>query len=305
MTEKSDSKPVQENLPPQAQEQQEAPSRADVFGPPPEVQREIDKGVQVQTTKDLGFEIPIETIPIPSGGKVYPEGSSLHNVTMVDIKAMTAREEDILTSRALIRKGTVITELIRSCLINKSIDPTRMLAGDRNALMVAIRITGYGTDYDAEVECPSCGDRRKSSFNLGVLSLKSLDIDPVTPGRNEFQVVLPMTKAKVNFKFLTGEDEQEMSTIIDRKRKQGIQVDNLVTLKHQFSIVSVNGKGDRGTINNFIRNMPARDSLYLRGYIEKHEPGIDMTTWTDCDSCGEGSNIELPLGANFFWPDSD
>ena len=86
-----------------------------------------------------------------------------HACETVDIKAMTAREEDILTSRAFIKKGTVITELIRSCLVDKRIDPNSLLSGDRNALMVAIRVTGYGVEYSTEVTCPVCDTY---SFNV-------------------------------------------------------------------------------------------------------------------------------------------
>jgi len=105
---------------------------------------------------DFGIEIPAETVPLPSQGLAYPEGHPFHRQSTVDITAMTAREEDILTSQALIKKGTVITELIRSCLVNKAVRPDFLLSGDRNAIMVAIRITGYGREYEATINCESC-----------------------------------------------------------------------------------------------------------------------------------------------------
>ena len=251
---------------------------------------------------DFGFEIPVESIPLPSKGITYPSDSPLHNCETVDVRAMTAREEDILTSRALIKKGTVISELIKSCLVDKRVDVSQLLSGDRNALMVALRVTGYGADYNVEADCPACGAKSKQTFNLSELELKPLDLDPVEPGTNLFETMLPVTKKKVRFKFLTGADEEEILTIQERKKKAGGMGDNVVTTRLQFSIVAIEGKTDKNLINSFIRNMPARDSLHLRNHIDKHEPGIDMTSHMDCPSCSETSEVRIPLGVTFFWP---
>ena len=254
---------------------------------------------------DFGFEVPIELVPLPSGGVVYPVDSPLHGHDSVEVRAMTAREEDILTSKALIKKGTVITHLIKSCLTNKAIDVRNMIAGDRNALMIALRVTGYGQDYNVEVECPACSTRTKQSFDLAELPVKQLDIDPVDVGQNLFSFELPVTKKTVQFRFLTGADEEEITTTLDRKKKSGLLGDNLVTTRLMYSIASIAGITDRSKINGFIRNMPARDSLSLRKHIDKHEPGIDMKSWMSCPSCLEDSEVRLPLGAGFFWPDTD
>ena len=251
---------------------------------------------------DFGFEIPVESIPLPSRGVAYPPDSPLHLRETVDVRAMTAREEDILTSRALIKKGTVITELIKSCLVDKRIDVSQMLSGDRNALMVALRVTGYGADYVVEVDCPSCSTKSKQTFNLSDLELKSLDLEPVEIGQNVFETVLPATKKKVRFKFLTGSDEEEILAIQERKKKMGAMGDNVVTTRLQFSIVAIEGKTDKALLSSFIRSMPARDSLHLRNFIDKNEPGIDMTSHMDCPSCSEVSEVRIPLGVTFFWP---
>ena len=218
---------------------------------------------------------------------------------------MTAKEEDILTSRTLIKKGTVISALIQSCLIDKSIDPNTMLTGDRNAIMTAIRITGYGSEYNAEVDCPACGERSKQCFSLAELPLKRLEIEPVSPGANLFEFKLPVTKMPVKFKFLTGQDESNLTVQMERRKKQGMKSDNFVTTRLHYSLVSVNGITDKSKISHFIRNMPARDSLELRKYIDKQEPGIDMKQWMDCPHCLETSEVRLPMGATFFWPDSE
>ncbi len=254
---------------------------------------------------DFGYEVPVEAVPLPSNGTVYAVDSPLHGLETVDIKAMTAREEDILTSRALIKKGTVITELIRSCLVNKGINVDEMLVGDRNAIMTALRVTGYGSQYSVEVDCPDCGERSKQEFQLTELPIKRLKLSPVAEGANLFEFMLPASKKKVHFRFLIGQDETDIAITQERRKKLGGQTDNLVTTRLQHQIVAVDGIKDRTKLNMFIRGMPARDSLALRKHVDKHEPGIDMRQWMDCPSCMESSEVRLPMGASFFWPDTD
>ena len=254
---------------------------------------------------DFGFEIPVEAVPLPSNGVVYPVESSLHGKETVEIRSMTAREEDILTSRALIKKGTVITELIKSCLIDKSIDVNEMIAGDRNAIMTALRVTGYGAEYKVEVDCPACTERSKQDFNLTELPIKRLAVAPVAEGANVFEFNLPITKKSIRFKFLTGTDEEEITVTMERKKKTGLQGENLVTTRLKHALVSVEGITDKTKLGMFIRNMPARDSLSLRKYIDTNEPGIDMKAWMECPHCLESSEVRLPLGASFFWPETD
>jgi hypothetical protein len=255
--------------------------------------------------EEFGYEVPVDQVPLPSNGVIYPPETGLHNKEFVEIRAMTAKEEDILTSRALIKKGVVITELIKSCLTDKQIDVDAMISGDRNAIMTALRITGYGSDYRVEVSCPSCGEMSKEDFSLADLPIKRLEISPIAPGANLFEFDLPVTKKNVHFRFLTGKDETEMSTIAERKKKQGQKTDSLVTSRLVHCIVAVAGTNDKNKVGTFIRNMPARDSLALRRYMDKHEPGIDMKAWMECTHCDEHSEVTLPLGASFFWPDAE
>lgn len=254
---------------------------------------------------DFGYEVPIESVPLPSRGIVYPADSPLYGKDTVDIRSMTAREEDILTSRALIKKGTVITHLIKSCLIDKSIDVNSMISGDRNALMTALRITGYGTDYKVEVDCPACSERSKQDFNLAELPIKRLETQPVADGANLFEFTLPISKKKIRFKFLTGQDESDITIQTERAKKQGAAGENLITTRLKHSIVAIEGVADRTKIGMFIRNMPAKDSLMLRRFMDDNEPGIDMKSWMTCPHCLEHAEVRLPLGASFFWPDAN
>jgi len=254
---------------------------------------------------DFAYEVPVETVPLPSMGTVYSTESPLFRQETIDIKAMTAKEEDILTSRALIKKGTVITHLLKSCMMDKRIDPDEMLTGDRNAIMTAVRITGYGADYKVEVDCPACGEKSKQAFDLTELPIKRLNLPPVAEGANLFEFVLPVSKKRIRFKFLTGADEAELATVQERKKKQGMTADNLVTQRLMFAVQSIEGIADKTKIATFIRNMPARDSLELRRHIDNNEPGVEMKSWMDCPSCLEHSEVRLPIGAAFFWPDTD
>jgi len=254
--------------------------------------------------KELGIEIPTALVPLPSRGLVYPVNSPLYGKDEVEIKGMTTQEEDILMSRALIKKGTVITELIRSCLLDPNIQVNDLLSGDRNALMVAVRITGYGPEYTPQVVCPNCDTRQDYSVDLSALEIKPLEIEPSEPGANKFEFTTPFSGHKIVFRFLTGKEEEEILAIMENKKKKGLVNDNVVTTRLIFSIVSVNGDENRGNIAQVVQYMSARDSLALRKYIDKHEPGIDMKHPFECKSCGHSEEVAVPMGASFFWPNA-
>lgn len=273
---------------------------------PPGVDPRMPRTTAVEKAKaDFGLDVPHELVPLPSAGKVYSADTSLFNRETVEIKAMTTKEEDILTSRALLKKGTVISELIKSCLIDKSFNPLDLLSGDRNALMVAIRITGYGPEYDVEMECGECGVKAPRSFNLAELPLKRLEVEPVIPGTNLFEFVLPMSKKAVRFKFMTGRDEEDMSVLADKQKKLNLGSESNITTGLLYSIVSVDGVEDKSKIANFIKVMPARDSLALRKYIRDAEPGIIMKQEVECPSCSHVEEVSMPLGVTFLWPSTN
>jgi hypothetical protein len=251
---------------------------------------------------DFGLDIPQEIVPLPSNGKVYSQSSSLYGCDTVEIRAMTAREEDILTSRALLKKGTVITELIKSCLVDRSVNVLDLLSGDRNALMVAIRITGYGPEYAVEMECPECSAKTPHNFNLAALPIKRLEIDPVIPGSNIFEFKLPYSGKVVKFKFMTGRDEEEIMVLGEKQKKLGLPSESNVTTNLLYSLLAVDGIEDRAKIAGFVKAMPARDSLALRNYMRENEPGIVMKQETTCDACGHSEEVGMPLGVTFLWP---
>jgi len=276
-------------------------SRNDIFneaGAPPEMPRQTES----ELYSELGFDIPVETVPLPSLGKVYPEGHPLHLVQSVDIRAMTAREEDILTSRALLKSGDMVSRLIASCLTDKRVDPDTLLSGDRNAILTAIRITGYGADYNVNVSCPACGTGQIHQCNLSDLPIRALEKDPISPGLNEFELILPMSGKKVSLKFTTGYDEKEANVIAERKKKQGLTAETSVTDNLFRAIVSIEGNSDKAFINKFVRNMPAKDSLAARMFLNINEPTVLMRSNFVCNNCEYEEELPLPIGANFLWP---
>jgi hypothetical protein len=253
----------------------------------------------------FGWSVPVEDVPLPSGGVIYPPNSPLHNRQTLQIKAMTAQEEDILMSRALIKEGTVLHNLIKSCLIDKNVDPKDLLTGDRNAMLVSIRITGYGTDYKASVTCPTCDRQSTDVFDLAGLEIKRLGANPIKHGINEFSFTLPITKKSVIFKLMTNGDEEEATRTRERMRRlfPDAKVEGTVTTQLENQIVSIDGKNDRAAISAFVRAMPAADSRALRNFMVEIEPGLKMQVDFSCKLCGAESKVGLPLGATFFWPE--
>lgn len=251
----------------------------------------------------LGWEVPVESVPLPSGGLLYPPESFFHNKSVVQIKAMTAREEDILTSQSYIKEGSTIDHLIASCTMSSLNDVRSLLLGDKNALLISIRITGYGPSYDAEVTCPACNVTAETNFNLGDLAIKKLSVDPIEPSQNIFEFLLPVSKKKVKFKLFTGHDSNEVDAEIDQARKiMGRNSVGDVTYRLFKRIISIDGTVDRDQIKKFINIMPAYDSKSLRDYATKIEPRLDTNVLYKCQNCHSESELKLPIGKYFFWP---
>lgn len=256
----------------------------------------------------LTFEVPIVDVPLPSNGKAYPVESPLAGKEFVTITAMTAAQENILTNKSLAKRGGTLTQLIQSCLKDKSINARDMLTGDRTAVMVSLRITGYGSEYNVKIECPECSHVGLHSIDLTKLPLKRLEIEPIEKNSNVFEFHLPASRARVKFKFLTGADEEDIALTQTRKKKAGLELtadSDLVTSGLLHGIVSINGVTDRSQIAAALPRMPAYDSQALRKYIQANEPGIQMKSKMACTNCEFEGEVDVPMGTNFFWPGSE
>lgn len=249
-------------------------------------------------------QFPTEVINLPSKGLLYPKDSGLSSGE-IEIKYMTAREEDILTSQNLIRKGLVIDKLLESLVVDSSINLDDILIGDKNSMMIAARILGYGKDYEFEVNCPACGEHNKDSIDLTSLANKEIDISVFKEGINEFSFTLPNSKRIITFKLLTQRDEREVENEIKSLRKITIkkQIDPVVTSRLKKAILSIDGDSERKSVNNFVDNeFLSRDSLEFRDYLTKITPDIDMTYLFNCGLCGYDEEVTVPMTVQFFWP---
>ncbi len=250
---------------------------------------------------DPNYAPPVTSVKLPSKGLVYPPESPLYMLESVDIKSVSAKEENILASPVLIKKGIVLTTLMQACITNRSINPDKMLVGDRNAILTAIRISAYGPHYSARVTCPECGEAADSDFDLSRLNLKTLDVEPAEgPGTNVFTFTLPVSKREVKFKLLDAETMVQLDKDIEAIRKKTGQEQN-VTMRLAAQIVSIAGVDPKNLVRA-VDDLAARDSRSLRVYMDEIAPGVDMAQEYECDSCGKTSEVEIPIGTEFFWP---
>ena len=267
--------------------------------PPPQV-------MQGDTGGGFSFVVPTEFVELPSQGKYYPPDHPLHNAESIEIRQMTAKEEDILTSRTLIRKGVALDRVVKNLIVDKRIDSDGLLVGDRNAIIIATRVSGYGNDYTTKISCPNCGANQEYSFDLNQSKiydgqdLHKLDVKDNQNGT--FTVKLPKTYVDVTFKLLTGRDEKSLLSGIESDRKQKIH-ERTVTRQLVNVIVAVNGDSSSQAINYLIENIPSMDSRHLRLAYKLAAPNIDLTQHFECNECDHEQDMEVPLTADFFWPD--
>ena len=256
-------------------------------------------------TGGFSFVIPTEFVELPTGGKYYPPGHPLHNQSAIEIKQMTAKEEDMLTSRTLLKKGVALDRVIGSLIVNKAIDPDSLFVGDRNAIIVATRVSGYGNDYTTKVTCPACGTNQEYSFDLNDADIFSGDennpMNVTDNGDSTFNVTLPKTNVIVTFKLLTGVDEKRLVAGVEADKKK--RIDRGITRQLASMIVAVNDDDSIDAIKYLVENIPSSDSRHLRLAYKLTSPNVDLTQHFECGECGHEQDMEVPLNADFFWPD--
>jgi predicted RNA-binding Zn-ribbon protein involved in translation (DUF1610 family) len=255
----------------------------------------------------LDFVSPTEFVELPSKGLAYSEEHPLHGQDVIEIRYMTAKDEDILTSETLLRKGLALERLLENIIINKTIDPKTMLIGDRNAVIIAARASGYGNTYETKTTCPNCGTGASMVFDLSTPKIQELNFESLEfITKNEtgnFVIKLPQTDFSVEVRLLTGKDEQYLTQLAQNKKKNKLG-DSAMTDQYKMMIVSVEGVTDKSTLAKFIEVMPASDSRFLRKAYKSIIPNIKITDDFSCTSCGHEQELEVSFGADFFWPDS-
>jgi len=236
------------------------------------------------------FNLPTEVVELPSKGLVYPEGHPLKE-GKIEIKYMTAKEEDILTNQAYIEKGTVLDELLKSVIVSK-INVKDLIVGDKNAALIATRILGYGKDYSFSY----LGDNH--DVDLSTLENKEFDETQLTEG-NKFFYTLPHSNIDVTFKILDGHDETKIEKEIKGLKKLNKNASPELSTRLKYIITSVNGDNESKTVRNFVENgLLARDSRALRNHLKEVQPDVDLTYIIDSNE-----EITIPIGLSFFWPD--
>ena len=246
-------------------------------------------------------EFPTEVIGLPSEGKCYPKDNPLSS-GQIEIKYMTAREEEILTSQNLIKKGVVLDKLFESIIVDKNINPDDIVLGDKNAIMLATRVLGYGPEYSVEME-DSSGEKHKITIDLSQVKTKDIDIS-VLNAENTYSFTTPHGKNKLEFKLLTHGDERLIDADVKAMQKfnKGGTSSELTT-RYRYMIKSVDGNTDTKSIVDFINNkFLARDTRTFREYVKSIQPDMNMEFEYQDPESGEKEVRSIPMGVGFFWP---
>jgi len=238
------------------------------------------------------FKIPTEMVDLPSKGLLYPEGNPLAE-GKVEMKYMTAKEEDILTNQAYIKQGIVLDKLLQSLIVTK-INYDDLIVGDKNALMVAARVLGYGKDYDFVY------DDESYVVDLSAIENKVFDESLIKKGTNEFSYTLPNSGNLVTFKILTAGDDKKIDAELAGLKKINKDSSPELSTRLKYIITSINGDREAKTIRDFVDNhLLARDSRLLREYIRQVQPDVNLTFTTT-----SGEEVAIPVNLSFFWPDA-
>jgi len=239
------------------------------------------------------FKFPTETIELPSKGLIYPEDNPLSSGT-IEMKYMTAKEEDILSNQSYIQNGTVLDKLLKSLIVSK-IDYNELIVGDKNAVMIAARILGYGKDYEFEYK------GEKVSVDLSTLENREFDEKSITRGVNEFSFTLPNSGTIITYKLLTHKDETAITNELNGLKKINKNSDPSVSTRMKYMILSVNGDSERKTVREFVDNyFLASDARAFRQHVREVQPDVDLKVTVELSSGEEA--IDLPIGVTFFWP---
>jgi len=252
----------------------------------------------------LDFVAPTELVDIPSKGKHYAKDHPLYGKDSIEIRFMTAKDEDILTNRSLIAKGVVLDRFLQSIIIDDSINVDELLIGDKNALLIAARATAYGAGYDASVKCRECSVTNEMVFNLTKPRLIATRLsEALNIAENEdgtFSTTLPLCKFSVQFRLLTNKDETYLAKYI----MDNIESESLSATLEQIKIVvfQIEGSEDTELIHRVLENITAADARHLKLCLEAATPNIELKQEMKCKSCGHTEEVEVPFGIDFFWP---
>jgi hypothetical protein len=247
------------------------------------------------------LKLPTEVVSLPSKGLLYPKESPLSKGE-IEMKYMTAREEDILTNTNFLRQGTVIDKLLQALIVTP-INYDDLLIGDKNAILIAARILGYGQEYSFKYTNTQ-GQEVEATIDLTTLKEKPLDESLIKSGINSFTFTLPKSGNTITFKLLTHGDEKKIEQELKGLQKINPNGSYEVTTRLKYMITSINNDSEVKSVRDFVDNyMLAPDARALREYYAKVQPDIELKFIPE-DESYTGEGITVPVSLNFFWPDS-
>ena len=250
------------------------------------------------------FDFPTEVVDLPSKGLVYPEGHPLRKGN-IEIKYMTAREEDILASQSLIRKGVVLDKLFESVVVEPNVNINDIFIGDKNAILLATRVLGYGAEYKVEITDPSTLEEQEVIIDLSKVKTKDFN-EELLNSENLYKFKLPRSGTELEFKLLTHGDELEITKenqALARLYKGKGDSTFDVTTRLKYMIQSVDGNKDRGYITKWVQNsFLALDTKVFRKYVKEISPDMDLKFNFTSELTGEEEALDIPFGAGFFYP---
>lgn len=246
--------------------------------------------------KESKFKFPTETVELPSKGLIYPENHPLHT-GKIEIKYMSAREEDILTNQNFVKQGIVIDKLLQSLIITK-FNYDDLLIGDKNAILVAARILAYGSNYEFTY------NNEPQTVDLSQLPTVELKESMLKDkGINAFDFTLPHSGNVITFKLLTTKDEKAIDAEVKGFSKINKNSSPLLSTRYKHQIIAINGDDDPKSIREFVdTNFITRDSSAFRMYVKSIEPTIKMTFRVNND--GSEEEVAIPMEVQFLWPDA-
>jgi hypothetical protein len=280
----------------------------DRLGIPNQDQKQADDAAAA-LMQSLSFVVPTEHVDLPSKGLFYSEGHPLHQKDTIEIRYMTAKDEDTLTSRNLLKKGIAVERLLQDLIVDKRITLDQLLIGDKNAIIVAARKTAYGAEYNTKVSCPSCGKTQTYEFDLDSCKIyegySHEDLEEVSITQTEtgtFIGTLPILKAPVEIRLLSGKDEQMILQRQKQAQESKNSLDTMLSDQLKLMVVSINGVTDQKTLYQAVPLLPAKDSIYIRDMYKSVNPTLDLSHDFACSSCSFETRLEVPFTADFFWP---
>lgn len=264
-------------------------------------EQQVSRGLgTIPTYEQRNFPFPTEVISLPSKGLCYPESSPLSKGE-ITIKLMTAKEEDILTSANLVKKGIHLDKLLESVVVEPGVNITDLLVGDKNAILVSSRVLAFGPEYEVVITDPNENEPVKVIVDLLKIQIKEID-ESLLNRKNEYDFILPISKANIKFKLLTHGDELAIQKDVEALQKT-TKGSNEITSRYRRLITEVEGNRDLGYISNYIVNrLLAGDSKALRKQIGKISPDLDLKFEYESPFTGEKEALRIPFGVDFFYP---